>query len=80
MQWKSTKPRPLLHLTPSLLAPLLPPRPRKHSCSVLCCYAVEGDVDSPEESGNITDAYKQLWQVVKLPAVKRFALVLVTFR
>ena len=42
--------------------------------------AVEGDVKSPEESGSIVDAYKQLWQVVKLPAVKRFALVLVTFR
>lgn len=42
--------------------------------------AVEGDVKSPEESGNIIDAYKQLWQVIKLPAVRRFALVLITFR
>lgn len=48
--------------------------------TVLWCDAVEGDVKSPEESGNIMDAYRQLWQVVKLPAVKRFAFVLVTFR
>ena len=47
---------------------------------VTCGGAVEGDVKSPEESGNIMDAYRQLWEVIKLPAVKRFAIVLLTFR
>lgn len=34
----------------------------------------------PEESVSIGEAYRQLWEVVKLPAVRRFAVVLVTFR
>ena len=42
--------------------------------------AVEGDAKSPEESGSISEAYTQLWEVIRLPAVKRFAVVLVTFR
>lgn len=42
--------------------------------------AVEGDAKCPEESGSISEAYTQLWEVIRLPAVKRFAVVLVTFR
>ena len=42
--------------------------------------AAEGDAKTPEESGSISEAYTQLWQVIRLPAVKRFAVVLVTFR
>ncbi|DBB18433.1 TPA: hypothetical protein ACH3X3_000077 [Trebouxia sp. C0006] len=42
--------------------------------------AVETDVKNPEETVSIGEAYRQLWEVVKLPAVRRFAVVLVTFR
>jgi len=47
-----------------------------------CCHAaaVETDVKNPEETVSIGEAYRQLWEVVKLPAVRRFAVVLVTFR
>ena len=42
--------------------------------------AVEADLRNPEETVSIGEAYRQLWEVVKLPAVRRFAVVLVTFR
>ena len=47
------------------------------------CYfaaAVEANVKNLEETVSIREAYRQLWEVVKLPAVRRFAVVLVTFR
>jgi len=49
-----------------------------HVC--YCAAAVETDVKNPEETVSIREAYRQLWEVVKLPAVRRFAVVLVTFR
>lgn len=47
---------------------------------LLCFAAVEADLRNPEETVSIGEAYRQLWEVVKLPAVRRFAVVLVTFR
>ncbi len=51
---------------------------RSHGCYYAA--AVETDVKNPEETVSIAEAYRQLWEVVKLPAVRRFAVVLVTFR
>ena len=47
---------------------------------LFCFAAVEADLRNPEETVSIGEAYRQLWEVVKLPAVRRFAVVLVTFR
>lgn len=47
---------------------------------VLLHVAVEMDAKNPQEEGNIGEAYRQLWQVMKLPAMQKFALVLLTFR
>jgi len=48
--------------------------------TIICDAAVESDLRKAEETVSIGEAYKQLWEVVKLPAVRRFAVVLVTFR
>ena len=44
------------------------------------CAAADVDSKSPQEEVRLGEAYQQLWQVMKLPAVQKFALVLVTFR
>lgn len=38
------------------------------------------DTKNPQEDVQIGEAYRQLWQVMKLPAMQKFALVLLTFR
>ena len=49
----------------------------------LCC-AEDDDVpddDSPAEKElGLVDAYEQLWRVIRLPSVRVFAVLLVTFR
>lgn len=54
--------------------------PGQQGATHVLCAAADIDVKNPQEDMHIGEAYRQLWQVVKLPAVQKFALVLLTFR
>lgn len=60
-------------------APCKAQQPNRLHCA--CAGAEEGGKQSEDGApGEVLAAYDQLWQVVKLPALRRFAVILLTFR